>query len=218
MSLPTKPYAVSSQVALLLPPLMNNNQDFDDINTVPRKTAVDQYLTWVSNQIDMQFSQAGFVVPFQALEGEQWPEHQTQYLELVCALGAAAMTGGHVLKPAPAISTGRGNSSGNIYQDMFNSELRKIYDGKQSYIRFRSRFYAGTPAEYSITEPLGPSLDYMQGMMNPEDFILFADYTSLKQNIADYITYTYDGIAPLNWTDFHGLVSRKMGGYSYGSY
>ena len=51
MTVPNKPYAVSAQVALLLPNLMNSKTDFDD-NTTIKKSAVDQYLTWISNEID----------------------------------------------------------------------------------------------------------------------------------------------------------------------
>lgn len=215
MSIPIKPYATSSQVAMLLPNLLGNNTDFNDSSTSPKKTSVDQYLIWVSNQVDLQFQQAGYIVPFVVLTDETWPEHQTYYLQLITAMGAAALAGGHVLKPAPALSPGRGNSSGNIYQDMFNIELRKIWDGTNSNIRFRTTAYSGTPAEKSIREPIGPSLDYIAGKMNPEDFLLFDDYTQLRKNITDYVTLTYDGIAPLDWTDFHGLVNTKLMGYSY---
>lgn len=219
MSIPTKPYATSAQVAMLLPNLMNGAVDFSDSTgndaTAVRKASVDQYLVWISNELDLQFQQAGYVLPFQELSDESWPEHQTHYLELVTALGAAALTGGHVLKPAPALSTGRGNSSGNIYQDMYNTELRKIWDTVHSYVRFRARAYAGTPAQISITEPQGPYLDYQAAMMNPEDFLLFWDYTTLRKNISDYVSLNFDGVPPLDWTDFHGLVSNKMSGYSY---
>lgn len=215
---PSKPFASSSQVALLLPNLMNTLTDFDDTNTTIKKSAVDQYLMWIATEIELQFSQAGYVVPFAEISGESWPEHQTYFLELLNALGAAALSGGHVLKPAPALTPGRGYSTGNIYQDMYNLELRKIWDGKYSQIRFRCKTYAGTPAEYSITEPIGPSLDYMVGKMNPEDFLLFEDYTYLKNSITNYITNTYDGVRPLNWTDFHALVSTKLSGYSYEVY
>lgn len=215
MTIPSKPYASSSQVALLIPNLMNSLTDFDDINTTPKKTAVDQYLVWVANEIDMQFSQAGYIVPFQELSGESWPEHQTYFLELLNALGAAALAGGHTLKPAPALSPGRGNSTGNIYQDMYNLELRKIWDNTKSMIRFRCKTYAGTPAEWSITEPTGPSLDYMVGKMNPEDFLMFQEYTTLRAGITDYIAYSYGPIAPQYWNNFHGLVSTKIVGYTY---
>jgi hypothetical protein len=214
MANPTKPYATSAQVAFLIPNLMNGNTDFDDIKTNPKKSAVDQYISWVSIQLDMQFQQAGYVLPLTSLDGEEWPEHQTMYLQLVSALGAAALTGGHVHKPAPAVSTGRGNSSGNIYQDMFNLELNKIWDktNKTSDIRFRAKYYSSTPAEKSVMEPYGPSLDYLTGNMNPEDFLMLEDYTNLRLSITNYMSIAYS-LNPLDWNDFHNLVSEKINAY-----
>lgn len=216
MTLPSKPYATSAQVSLLIPNLMNGNTDFnDDVDpkkaTNPKKSAVDQYLSWISNQIDMQFSQAGYVLPFAELDGETWPEHQTLYLELVAALGAAAMVGGHIHKPAPAISTGKGSSTGNLFQDMFNNELKKIFDayGKISNIRFRAKYYSSTPAEKSVLEPYGPSLDYLTGNMNPEDFMMMENYTNLKYSISKFVSVGANNIS-INWNDFHSLFENKI--------
>lgn len=207
MTIPSKPYATSVQVALLLPMLMNGNSDFNDTTTTPRKAQVDQYLLWIANQIDMQFQQAGYVIPFTELSGETWPEHQTYYLALLNSLGAAALAGGHVLKPAPAMQPGRG-SSGNIYQDMYNAELNKIWESfsKSSNIRFRCMAYSGTPAEKSITEPTGPYLDYQAGKMNQEDFMMLWDYTDLKKSITDYVVTEYGS---LGVDDFTSLFENK---------
>lgn len=210
MAIANKPYAVSAQVGLLIPNLLNNKLDFDE-NTTPRKSAVDQYLVWTANQIDLQFQQAGYVIPFIEDSDYPWSDEQNYYLELLNALGAAAYAGGMVLKPAPAISVGRGVSAGNTYQEMFNLELRKIWDGKTSQIRFKAKTYAGTPAEYSIREPIGPNLDYIAGKMNPEDFFSFQTYTELKFNIQTYI----ENYSPINWGNFHSLVNNKLYGYSY---
>lgn len=224
MAVPSKPYTTTAQVAMLIPVLLNNATDFST-TTTPKKAQVEQYITWVSNQIDMQFQQAGYIMPFQSLDDETWPEHQTYYLQLIAALGSAALTGGHVLKPAPAISTGRGVSTGNIYQDLYNQELKKVYSNGSGYginsetssIRFRCKAYSGSVAEKSVREPTGPTLDYIEGKMSPEDFLMFSDYTQLRNNISNYMIINYDGVTPLNWNDFHGLVNNRMGGYSYGS-
>ena len=214
MSIPTKPYSTSAQVGLLIGNLLGkNNTDFNDNNTTPKKSAVDQYLIWISNQVDIQFQQAGYKIPFQIISGESWPEHQTYYLELLTAMGAAALAGGHVLKPAPAINSGRGFSTGNLYQDLFNIELRKIWNAvdKTSWIRFRAQTYSGTPAEYSITEPIGPNLDYMEGKLNPEQHLSFDGYTNLRHDIQTYV----EDSGVMDWDDFHGLFNEKLLGYSY---
>lgn len=213
MSIPIKPYAVSSQVGMLVNNLLGrNNLDFDE-STNPRKSSVDQYLVWISNQIDLQFQQAGYKVPFQELSGESWPEHQTYYLELLCAMGAAAFAGGHVLKPAPAISSGRGFATGNLYQDLYNFELNKIWNARErtSWIRFRAQTYSGTPAEYSITEPIGPDLDYIEGKVNPEFYLSFEGYTNLRHSIQTHV----EDAKVFLWDDFHGVFSEKLLGYSY---
>jgi len=216
MTLPTKPYCTSEQVAFLLPNLLNSKTDFDGVTT-PKKTQVDQYINWISTQVELQFQQAGYVLPFTELDDESWPDHQTNYLELITSLGSAAMAGGHALKPAPALTPGRGSSSGNIFQDMYDLELKKIWESyeKASFIRFRCKTYSGTPAEKSIKNPVGPSLDYMVGKMNPEQFMLFDSYTQLKHNITSYMEDAYNADY-VNWTDFHNLVSEKSTGYSYG--
>ena len=200
----TRPYATSAQVAMLIPNLMNGNTDFDDSKTNPKKSQVDQYLNWISTQIDMQFSQAGYVLPLTTLDGETWPTYQTEYLALVCSMGAAALTGGHVLKPAPALSPSKGSSSGNIYQDMYNEELKKIFDSfsKISSIRFRAKYYASTPAEKSIIEPYGPNIDFLSGDMNPEDFSMLEQYTNLKYNITrqlNLITNDFKNVNEFNY-------------------
>ncbi len=177
---------------------------------------VDSYLTWVSNQIDMQFQQAGYIVPFVELSGETFPAHQTQYLSLLCALGSAAYAGGWVLKPAPAVARGRDGSTGNVFQDLYEKELTKIWDNSfnRTTIRFRVMAYSGTPAEQSISEPTAPSLDYIEGVMNPEDLVRLEAYTDLRYGversvIADSV------ISPNFWGDFSLLYTGKSSGYPY---
>lgn len=222
MTLPTKPYAASAQVAILVPNLILNKTDFDT-TTIPTKVSVDQYLSWISTEIELTFQQAGYVLPFQVISGEEWPAHQTEYLQLITALGTAALAGGFVLKPAPAVSPSRGASTGNVFQDLYKAELAKIYQtrgfrtGEVSSIRFRANFYAGTPAEKSLTEPSGPFLDYQVGKMNPEDYMLLEDYTNLRYAIQDYIMYNLN-YSPIDWTNFFGPVSNKLNQYSYGTF
>lgn len=215
MTIPSKPYTTSINVGLFMPNLLKGGSDFTS-STIPTKTAVDQFISWVSDQIDLQFQQAGYVVPFVELSGESWPSHQTQYLQLLATLGASAMTGGWSLKPAPAVARGRDGSSGNIFQELYEKELAKIWNPElnMTSIRFRTRAYSGTPAEKSITEPRAPSLDYIEGEMNPEDFLTLEPYTdlrySIEQTVLDNSIYWPD-----YWTNFQGLFSGKDTGYAY---
>jgi hypothetical protein len=220
MTVPTKPYCSTAQVGLLVPNLLGDKTDFDT-DTNPKVSAVEQYISWIGTQIELQFQMAGYVLPFQVMSGETWPQHQTEYLQLTNALGAAAMSGGHVHVPAPAISPGRGQNTGNLYQDLYNKELVKIYNSargligekESSQLRFRAAFYAGTPAERAVTEPSGPNLDYMAGKMNPEDFFSFENYTVLRHNIENYIFSNYH--YQIDWTEFYDLFGTKLTKYTY---
>jgi len=153
-------------VALLASNLLVNASDFS-AGTKPTKTAVDSIIDWVSAQVDMQYGQAGYKVPFVVLTGESWPTPQTNFLTMLAVFAATAHISGHVLKPAPAVAPGREGGSGNIFQDLFNRELRKIWDGRKTHLRWRADFYAGTPAEKALTEPSGPGLDFMEEQFDP---------------------------------------------------
>lgn len=200
--------------------LINKQQQIElydfTAKTNPKKSAVEQFLMWTSNQIDMQFSMAGYVVPLSVIDGETWSTEQDYYLELVTALGTAAMTS-DVLKPAPAIGAGRGESSGNLFRDLFKQELAKIYNPLNSFetkstIRFRAKTYSGSPAEYSVREPIGPQLDYIAGLMNPEDHFSLQALTDLRLAMQNYVEINFP-----NWGDFYGLYTTRLNGYNYAS-
>ncbi len=214
MAIPTLPYCTSEQVALLVPNLLNTKTDFDDV-TFPKKTSVDYYINLVGNQVNMQFQQAGYIYPFVELTGETWPDHQTLYLQTITSLGAAAWAAGYSLKPAPAIGAGNKLSTGNIFQDMFNQEMTKIWNrlSNTSNVRFRCMAYSGTPAEVSIMQPIGPTMDYMEGKTNPERFYMLEAYTDLKYSISNYMEQEYG--EEFTWHDFHGLVNNSQLNYSY---
>lgn len=174
MTAPSPPFATSAAVAYLLQTFLQMGTDFDEVETTPRKSTVEQHITWVSAQVEMQFQMAGYVVPLATVSGETWPSSQTTYLQLVTSFGAAALSGGHSLRPAPALGPGQPGSSGNIFQDMFQQELRKIFTppvgiggvGK-TFLKFRAQYYAGTPAEEAISLPKGPTTDFWEGHYDP---------------------------------------------------
>ena len=174
MAVPSPPFATSAMVAAFLTVKLNSASDFS-ANTIPTDTAVDQMLTWVSSQVEMQFSMAGYKVPLATISGETWPTSQTYYLQLTTTMGAAAMAGGHTQKPAPALAPGTGQrgGSGNVLQDLFQKELDKIYrpgrlqDQGVTTLRFRAQYYAGSPAERVVVQPKGPTTDFMEGKFDP---------------------------------------------------
>lgn len=172
MTAPTSPYTTSAAVAVLLTTPLSKKSELDN-STTPGKTATDQIISWICSQIDLQFSMAGYVVPFVAISGETWPTSQTTYLQLISTLGAAAMAGGHSLRPAPALAPGRQGGSGNVFQDLYDKELLKIYDSRTglSMARFRASYYPATPAEKSIGTPYGPTTDWMEGYYDPSRYL-----------------------------------------------
>lgn len=173
-------YTSSSRVALLLGPLIQFKADFDTV-TLPTKAMVDAYINWVDAHIDSQFRQAGYKLPLTYISGEEWPTTQTYYLELLSTLGAASFAGGISLKPAPAV--GPSNSTGNMFRDLYNEEMQRIWDGTRTQIRFRADYYSGTPAETALFLPQGPISDFMEGRYDPMRWELFEEISERMYTI-----------------------------------
>ena len=175
---PTAPYATTTQVAFLMSNLLKGGLDFTD-NTTPTNAAVTQVISWVSAAVEMQFSKAGYVLPFAVIGTETWITSQTTYLAFLTAIGSAAYVGGHILKPAPAVGPGRTGAVGNIYQNLFDKEMLGIYNEqfKTTSLRFRANFYLGTPAEHVVTQPEGPTSDWVEGYADPMRWLNMWDMT-----------------------------------------
>lgn len=168
MSVPSSPYTTSAAVAYLSQVPLNMGTDFS-ASTTPTKVMVDQTITWISSQIEMQFAMAGYVIPFAVVSGETWPTFQTTYLQLVSTMGTAAMASGWAQKPAPALSPGQKGGTGNIWQDLYNLELVKIFNAATSktQLRFRADYRDATPAQEILTTPRGPTTDFLEGKFDP---------------------------------------------------
>lgn len=184
------PYADSEMVALLQKNLLLGATNFTQHSPLP-KNNLDSILLWVSAAMDMQLSQAGYLIPLQDLAGETWPTHQTAYLQLVAVLGAIAMIA-PALKPAPAQGPGRTGSSESTFQTLYNAELNRMYDrmSRRTELRIRAKFYLGTPAEKAITEPASPKSDYSRsslanGNLDPYKRMYFWDYTMLQNRLVE---------------------------------
>ncbi len=204
---PVSPYATTSMVAGLLPNLTLGATDFSEASR-PTKAEVITIISWISAQVDSRFSQAGYILPFLAIAGEDWVAWQTPYLQMITALGAAAYVGGHVLKPAPAATTGRQGSTGSIFQEQFNIELTRIFDNRvqRSGLRFRAQHYSGTAAEYVLTEPLGPTTDFLEGYLDPQRHLDMWDATEQFRGVQKAIID-----AGLSWDYLYGLFGLNRG-------
>ncbi len=187
MTPPTSPYATSSEVALLLRNLIHKVTDFDATTTPPKDT-VDNFILWVSGEIDMRLFAAGYNVPLETLE--EWPLYQTTYLKMLAALGAGAMVlvG---LKPAPAMGPSKEGSSQSVLKNMYNSELNALYHKEFKTITnpLRAAFRLGTAAERALTEPVGP-----KSTSREEPTTLWA-HTCYTKNIVNEEVYYEDLIS-----------------------
>lgn len=184
------PYADSEMVALLQKNLLLGATNFTAQSPLP-KNNLDNILLWVSAAMDMQLSQAGYLIPLQDLTGETWPIHQTAYLQLVAILGAISMIS-PALKPSPAQGPGRTGSSESTFQKLYNTELDRIYNlqTNRTHLRLRAKFYLGTPAEKAITEPASPKSDFSRtslasGNIDPSKRMYFWDYTLLQNHMVE---------------------------------
>ena len=209
MAAPTSPYTTSILVASLMGTTLKLATDFSTSSTVT-KTQVDQFISWISSQIDLQFSMAGYTLPLAELSGETWPTSQTTWLQITATLGAVAMAGGYAQKPLPAIAPGRGGGSGNTFQDLYQAELNKIYNPqtKQTYLNFRAQYRVGTPAQIALTDPRGPTSDFMEGRLDP---VRYYDNWCIADSILNVQAYLESlGIAWDYMYDYAGL-NRGIG-------
>lgn len=206
--MPTPPYTTSAMVEYLLRTTLSGNPI--GTSTTPDKSMVDQIITWVCAQIDLQFQSAGYVLPLDVVSGETWPTHQTTYLQLVATLGATAMAGGHALRPAPALGPGRQGGTGNSMQDLYNTELNKIYDPKtgRTTLNYRANYYAGTPAQEALTLPKGPTTDWMEGKYDPYRELCAYDVADRILLVQSYMSSSYKN---LQWDYVYSLFSLNKG-------
>ncbi len=205
---PTPPYATSDAVALFQRNLIDGASDFSS-STVLKDTTIDRFIGWVSNAVDMKFNEAGYVLPFQPLTGETWPTFQTGYLEMVTCLGVCSLIS-PALKPAPALGPGARGSAGNIFKDLYEEQLKQVYDGLKTHLRFRASYYRDTAAERVLLEPRGPTSDFLAGQINPQGVAFFTDFTDMMNRVR--LLYAPDGnIIRWDWLfNFIGIGSGQV--------
>lgn len=194
-------------VALFQRNLIDGATDFSPLTVLPDST-IDRFILMVSNTLNMKFSSAGYVLPFQVLTGETWPEHQTAWLEMVTCFGVCALIS-PALKPAPGLGPGRTGSAGNIFNDLFLEHTKQVYDGLKTHLRFRAAYYRDTAAERVLLEPRGPTSDFLAGQVNPHLNLFLTDFTDLMERVRQ--TYSKDGNVKWDWLySWLGLGSGQV--------
>jgi hypothetical protein len=169
---PTTPYSTSKQAAYLLKTMFRNTRPGPSTPVTDEEFT--QMIQWCDSVIDMNFSSVGYIVPFATLSGETWPTHQTNWTAYLSAVSAAAMAGGYILAPAPAMMPSQVRGGQNIYASMINQFFVSI--GKHGY-HFRAQYYRGTKAEKWLTTPQGPRTDFMSDYLDPTRYELLSAYT-----------------------------------------
>lgn len=181
--IPASPYTTSEMVALFQRNLIYGQQDFHSTTTLP-DTTIDKFIVWVSAAINQKFSEAGYILPFEALTGEVWPDHQSQWLELVTCLGVCSFISPALL-PAPGVGPGSTASSGNVFKNLYDEHRNAIYDPrtKATQLRFRAKYYNDSAAERVLLQPRGPTNNFMAGYLDPSSQMLLSDYTDLMDRV-----------------------------------
>ena len=84
MAAPTSPYTTAEAVSYLLINLFKGG--VPGPSTTPDATKTAQAISWAAGWLEMSFADVGYIIPFQDLTGETWPDHQTTYLSMINAM------------------------------------------------------------------------------------------------------------------------------------
>lgn len=181
MAAPMSPYSSPAQVAYLLRSLYLGGPP--TAITVPENVIVQNHIFWSDAVLEAAFRMVGYKIPFESLSSETWPASQTAMMSYASSVGAAAMVGGYILRPAPAIGPGRSTpgASGNAYADMFERFRQDISSGG---LGFRAAYQLGSKAEKFLSDPYGPRLDFLEDYFDPTAYQTMREYTDtvLSQN------------------------------------
>jgi hypothetical protein len=149
--------------------------------TIPTKVEVDWFIDQIASEIEMAFSEAGYVVPFTVWSTESWPAHQTSLLKFLNVLGVAAIVC-DAMRPAPSMPSGREYDQANVYSKRFDDLLDKARAGR---LRFRADTYIGTPAHKSLQEARAPMTDFGEGYIDGADHLGIRDFTLLRMAVGE---------------------------------
>jgi len=203
---PASPYCTPRQVALLFPQIVKDREDFADGITKPGRTLVEQYINWISAQIDRSFMGAGWKVPFLALSGESWLVSQTNYLQILAVTGVTGM----ISTPQVANPTRKGDKRG-VFKQEYDKEILSIWEPmkRRTSIRFRAQYYNDTPAEAMLVTAAGPTSDYMEGKYDPTRHESLAEMTRKTQDMQKVFEYL-----DVPWDYLYSLFDTGVGAWA----
>jgi len=193
---PTSPFCTAAQISYLCQNLFRGQTPTSG-TPVTVEVIEDYIIPWVDSMIEMQFQSVGYKVPFLTLAGEAWPTHQTTWLQFISATGGAAMAGGYILKPAPAMAPGRVGSPKGVYAQMIDELMREI---TKSGFHFRAQYYDRTKAEKWLATPYGPRTDFWQDLWDPTRYELVRGYTKIISELFDDMQEM-----DINWDYFYSI-------------
>lgn len=204
MTAPSAPYCTSADVAAMNLFGLRNKTDFDNL-TVIKKAEVETLIGLTSAHISIIFQSAGYVVPFQETSDISWPTHQTEYLKLLCALGAAAKVFIDALIPTAFLAQG-GAKMGNLFKVQYDEEIAKVYDHKtrETTLQFHAAYRNNTPAFRLMRTPYGPRTDYGTSEINLHNYASFEQVTYSIAAMQEAIQRTQ-----LLWYDEFGEVYNE---------
>jgi hypothetical protein len=143
-------------------------------------------IIWTDAVIDAAFRTVGYVIPFAAISGESWAASQTNLIAYLSAIGAAAMCGGWILRPAPSLGPITGNAaSGNVFAEMFERMKSDVYKGG---LGIRASYQLQSKAEKWCAEPYGPRMDFLEDYFDPTRNQMLIEYTNMIMDAHEEIT------------------------------
>lgn len=169
---PTSPYCATTHVYVLRIYQQDmGEEDFQD-NGDPPRSAVEQWIRQIAARMDQAFASAGYILPFEAISGETWPEYQTFFLQFMNAAGVASMLGKDAAQTQIYNLAAGERASRSRHQieweSMINGVEQKIAEKRlRSVSLIRAATRSGSNAEWLLSAPAPPLLPSVQGYRDP---------------------------------------------------
>lgn len=205
MAVPASPFCLSSNVAPYLFVQLKGRGDFQDGSTNISKTSVDGFIDNVSAQMLARFRRAGYVTPLVDLSGVSWPADQTDFLTILCVMGACS-----IISSPFVTNPSAGGGKANLFKDSYKSGLDEIFEieDKEAGPFYGCQYRSMTPAERAVGIPAVPTTSHLQEMNDPAAHTSFSYWTGKSQQMQDAM----EALLPLHNYDFN-LNEMEKGPY-----